>query len=157
MAQEWHGRGGYEMWRVTAFSSVPLLNCSPRSQAEGIWLCWFQEDCDEFQSKSNKWIFQVCKKPTLDLDKTTKNKLIHRERQGWKPTSDAQPNKYFESQPTVYGCHFTVSRGTTPPFPSECCGPCVCTFFNCLSASKLRWLCRQVSGDGKAQLVLVLH
>lgn len=36
VAQELHGRGGYEVWRITAFSSVPLLNCSPKSQAEGI-------------------------------------------------------------------------------------------------------------------------
>lgn len=135
------------MCRITAFSSVPLLNCCPRSQVEWIWLWWFQEDYDEFQSNSNKWIFQVCKKPTLDLYKNTKNKLIHKKRH-----SHFTPNKHPESHPIVYGCHFTVFRGTIPAFLSERCGPCFWTFFNCPFALKLRWLHRQVS-DGKAQLI----
>lgn len=63
------------------------------------------------------------------------------------------PNKYLESHPVVYGCHFTVFRGTIPAFPSERCGSCICTFFYCLFALKLMWLCRQVSGDGKAQQI----
>lgn len=60
------------------------------------------------------------------------------------------PSRYLESHPTVYGCHFTVLRGSIPAFPSEC-GPCVCVLYLKL---KLRWLCRQVSGDGKAQLII---